>query len=341
MAKEKVEYEAPDSLADLQALLRKQGYSSGYDLNVQFIPTGISSLDHSIGGGIPRQRLTLLQGEEHSGKTLILLAAIASVQRAGGTACFIDGEHALSPDFARLLGVDFESLVVERPRTLDQAYNLIRAYARSGFFDIVGFDSVTALTTEAELDTPAEESGKRASVPQMHSKELPKLTATTHEKTAVVFINQMRENPNPPTWYKGGKLLYATGGKALRHYNSLTVEVKKGLQHKTGDIVVGQQIKTYTPKNKVGTPYQRAEFDLMFDKGLDLVTDLIDTAERLGVIEKQSSWFYIDIVDLSDGEVLDRRKYAGRANLEQALRDDSDLVEHVQRRVAVLTQEEG
>lgn len=303
------------------------------DFEVEFLPTGISDFDHSTGGGIPRSRVSIFQGEEHSGKTLLLLALIASVQKAGGRCAFIDAEQALTPDFARLLGVDFENLVIDRPKTLDAAYDLTRTYAKSGLFDVVGFDSATALPTQGDLEAMAADSAKRAAVAQMHSKELPKLLATMHKRTAVVFINQMRFNPNPPSWWKGGPILYATGGKALRHASSLSVLVKAGKFYKVGDERIGLQIKTYTEKNKVSTPFKHSEFDLMFDKGIDMMSNLINTALRLEVIKQTSSWFYVDIIELDSGTVLEEFKFNGRLALEEALRTNDGLRLNVQNQV--------
>lgn len=332
----------PNEDAALQSLLSEMEAdglrSSEGDFEVEFLPTGISDFDHSTGGGIPRSRVSIFQGEEHSGKTLLLLALIANVQKAGGRCAFIDAEQALTPDFARLLGVDFDKLIVDRPKTLDAAYDLTRKYARSGLFDVVGFDSVSALPTSGDLDAAAADSAKRASVALMHSKELPKLLATLHKRTAVVFINQVRYNPNPPSWWKGGPILYATGGKALRHVSSLTVAVKAGKFYKVGDVRTGLQIKTHTEKNKVSTPYKSSEFDLMFDKGIDMLSNLINTGLRLQIIKQTSSWFYVDIVDLHTGEALQEFKFNGRLALEEALRHNDDLNKSVAEQIELASE---
>lgn len=327
----------------LYALLAKAGEIEGddseRDFSVNPAPTGISSFDQSTGiGGIPRGRVSIFQGEEHSGKTLLLLSTIAQAQKAGGRCAFIDAEHALTPKFAKLLGVDWDALepFVRRPRTMDQAYDLIKEFCRSGLFDIVGWDSVTALTTAAAIESAAGSQTSRAAGARMHSEELPKLVAVCHPRTAIVFINQMRENPNPPNWWKGGKMLYAPGGKALKHYSSLTVEIKGGEQYKNGDIRVGHRLKTYCAKNKVGIPFLKAEFDLMYAEGLDLTTDMIDTALGVNVIRQSGSWFYIEMVDTDTGEVLDEKKFAGKKAVEDAIRSDEVLKEYVQARIAEL-----
>lgn len=323
-----------EQLDALLAEMEKDGLRTIDDFDVEFIPSGIASLDASTGGGFPRKRVCILQGEEHSGKTLISLALVASVQKSNGRAAFIDAEHALTPDFARLLGVDFEQMVVDRPRTLGQAYDILRKYSRSGLFDVIVWDSVTALVPESELDAPAADSQQRAAIPQMHSKELPKINAVLHPRTCVVLLNQMRENPNPPAWAAGrGKQLYAPGGKALRHASSLTINVKPGLVHKHGEQRVGQRIRTEAIKNKVFKPYQKAEFDLMYESGLDLITSVIDTAIEMEVIRRRSSFFFFDVIDFETGDVKEEKRFAGRASLEQFLRDNPEAMANVNRQV--------
>lgn len=326
-----------DQLRDL--LSRASTIDGGdQDFTVKPAPTGISSFDKSTGiGGVPRNRISIFQGEEHSGKTLLLLKTIAQAQAAGGRCAFIDAEHALTPQFARLLGVDWEAIepFVRRPKTLDQAYDLLKEFCRSGLFDVVGFDSVTALATNDSIDAAAGSAKSRASVARMHSEELPKIVAVLHERTAVIFINQMRENPNPPTWYKGGKLLYTPGGKALRHYSSMTVEVKSGEIYKEGERRVGHQLKTHIVKNKVGIPYMRSEFDLMYAQGLDLTSNMIDLCLDVGVISQSGSWFYIKMIDPESGEDLgEPRKFAGRAALEAEVTGSQDLREYLESMIA-------
>lgn len=321
-----------EALASL--LARATDIDGGTDVGdkVEAAPTGISSFDSSTGiGGFPRGRISILQGEEHSGKTLLALTTIAAAQRNGERCFFIDAEHALTPGFAKLLGVDWDALrpFVRRPKTLDQAYDLIKEFARSGLFGVGAFDSTTALSTEAAIDSPAGSTQSRAAVARMHSEELPKLTAVQHPNTALLFINQMRENPNPPNWWKGGKMLYTPGGKALKHASSLTVMVKSGETYKNGETRIGHRLKTYLEKNKVGTPFTKSEFDLMYAEGLDLTTDLMDTAIALEVIRQAGSWFYIQVYD-EDGEDLGEKKYAGKAALEEALRSDQFIREFVQ-----------
>lgn len=335
--KEKVNYSSLTEEEALESLLSEARSIDGgdQDFDVKPAPTGIASFDMSTGiGGFPRNRVSIVQGEEHSGKTLLLLTTIARAQKDGGRCAFIDAEHALTPQFATLLGVDWADLepYVRRPKTLDQAYDLLREMARSGLFDVVGFDSATSLTTREAIESAAGDAKSRAAIARMHSEELPKLVAVQSPRTAVIFINQMRIDPNPPVWAKG-KVLYTPGGKALRHYSSMTVEVKPGERYKKGDTMLGHQLKTHIIKNKVGIPYKRAEFDLMYAQGLDLTTDLIDAAVQFSIISLRGSTFYVTITD-DEGEILDERKYAGRAALEDGVRTDEGLREFLERRVA-------
>lgn len=331
-----------EALASL--LSRAAEIDGGHDVGDKVIPapTGISSFDSSTGiGGFPRGRISILQGEEHSGKTLLALTTIATAQRNGERCFFIDAEKALTPGFAKLLGVDWEALrpFVRRPKTMDQAYDLIKEFSRSGLFGVGVYDSTTALSTEEAIDAPAGSKASRAAVARMHSEELPKVTALQHSNTALLFINQMRENPNPPNWWKGGKLLYAPGGKGLKHASSLTVLVKPGETYKNGDTRIGHRLKTFLEKNKVGIPFTRSEFDLMYAEGLDLTTDLIDTAIALEVIRQAGSWFYIQVYD-EEGEDLGEKRYAGRKALEDAIREDEFIRGFVQNAVTKLQGED-
>lgn len=336
MAKTKITTED----VQVQALLdqmRKQGLLplGGTTMDVVSTPSGIASFDNSTGiGGFPRGRMSVLQGEEGSGKTLLLLASIARVQHDGGRAAFVDLEHALTPDFARLLGVDFDALVTARPRTLNQAYDIARSWWSSGFFDVVGFDSAVALATEEEIEASASDSGKRAILAQLHSNELRKMVSTIHARTAFIVVNQLREDPNPPKWWKGGKRLYSPGGKALRYYSSMTVDVRHGSVHTKNHVRVGHQQKTYIVKNKVAPPYRRAEFDLFYVTGLDLLSDAVATGLRIGLIEKHSSWFTFDMLEA--GMMTRTIKENGRESFENALREDPEAYENLRSQVLSL-----
>lgn len=292
--------------------------------HIEAIPTGIPSFDHSTGvGGFPRRRICVVQGEEASGKTLLLLTLIANVQNEGGRAAFVDLEHALTPGFAELLGVDYDDLTISRPRTLNEAYDVSKRFATSGLFDVVGFDSAVALPTVAEVQTDARESDSRAGKAQLHSQELPKVVSVLNDKTVFVIINQQREDPNPPAWWSAGKKLYSPGGRALRHNASLIVDVRKRKTYKNGKTKIGHKTETYIRKNKVAQPFQRAEFDLMYASGIDLISDLISTALRHEVIRQSSSHFYLDIID-DEGVVLQEYHWNGRKNMENFIKSDTD-----------------
>lgn len=312
----------------LLAEMREQGLNAqvgGFDVDT--IPTGISSFDVSTGvGGLPLKRVTVLRGKEASGKTLILLSAIASLQKAGGRAAFVDAEHALTPGFARMLGVDYDSLVISRPTTLNEAYDVFRTLCSSGLFGIVGFDSATALATEEDLMTSARDSGKRASEAQVHSAELKKMIALCHPKTAMVMIGQLRTNPNPPPGWRGPAPEYMPGGRALQFYASLLVEVKTTEVFRNGSKQrIGHKMRTTIVKNKVAQPYRVAEFDLNYETGLDTILDLINTAILTGIIKKKSSHFYFDVVD-EDGEIQTTEKANGRAAIEKLIKGNSEYV---------------
>lgn len=303
------------------------------NFDVTAIPTGISSFDSSTGiGGIPRRRVSIFQGKEHSGKTLLALVTIASVQRAGGKAAFIDAEHALTRGFAELLGVDWDELLVIRPKTLNDAYDVARELCKSGLFDVVVFDSAVALPTKDEIDAGASDSTKRAAIAQLHSVELRKFAATLDDRTAFIMINQVRTNPNPPAWMTAVDE-YTPGGRALKHYSSLTVDVKQRKAYTKGDERIGQRIGTHIIKNKCAAPFKKAEFDLIYASGLDLTSDLIDTALEKGVVRQSSSWFYVDIIDEESGELIEEMRFAGRMALEEAMKSNIDLISHIQARV--------
>lgn len=345
MAKKKSDdkgYKPPKNLDEL--LVRAAEIDGGDEIQdfVDAAPTGISTFDTATGvGGLPLGRLSVFEGIEHGGKTLLLLTAIARAQRDGHTCAFIDGEHALTPQFARLLGVDWEKLKpwVRRPKTLDATYDLVKEFARSGMFRIVGYDSATALTTQEALETNAGDTGARAAIARMHSEELPKLTALQSQNTAVVFINQMRTNPNPPIWHKGGELLYSPGGKALKHYASLRFEIKAiGQPYKKGDQRIGHRLRAINKKNKVGIPYLEGEFDLMYAEGLDLTSDMIDNAIDMDVIHQAGSWFTFVVTD-EDGIELEEKKFSGRVALEEAIKGDEWLRQFIEGRIKQANEE--
>ena len=323
MSKNKSEEEL---LQSMLAEMREQGLpvqQGGF--NVETIPTGIASFDMSTGvGGIPRKRISLFVGKEASGKTLLFLKMAAGIQDRGGRVAFVDAEHALTPGFARLLGVDYDALTVSRPRTLNESYDVFKKFIRSGLFDAVAFDSVVALVPEDELELSASDKVKRAGQAQIHSQELKKVAALCHERTAMVLVNQVRINPNPPSYWTGPPLEYNPGGEALAFYASMRVrfKVRKIFKTSSGQRI-GHRIHTEITKNKVAPPYTKAEFDIKYTEGLDTITDLLETALSLGVIYKKGSWFYFDILD--GVEVIEEKKWQGRDKLDVEVRTDPTL----------------
>ena len=285
------------------------------------ISTGALSLDLALGGnGMPRGRICELFGPEGSGKTTLALHVVASAQKTGGVAAFIDAEHAMDPTWARKLGVDLEALLVSQPDTGEQALEICEMLIRSNSLDIIVIDSVAALIPRAEIEGEMGDShmGLQA---RLMSQAMRKLVgAIAKSKTTVIFINQIRMKigvmfGNPET---------TPGGNALKFYSSVRVDIRRVTTIKDGDMPVGNRVRARVVKNKIAPPFKKAEFDIMFDSGISAEGDLLDLAVEGEIVAKQGAWF-------SYGDV---RLGQGRENSKQFLADNVDLMEKI--RTAVL-----
>ena len=280
---------------------------------ISVIPTGAISFDAALGvGGFPRGRVIEIFGPESSGKTTIALQVIAEAQKTGGMAAFVDAEHALDPQYAKKLGVDVDNLLVSQPDYGEQALEIAEALVRSGALDVLVVDSVAALVPKAELDGEMGDShmGLQA---RLMSQALRKLTGiVSKSRTCLIFINQIREKigvmfGNPET---------TTGGRALKFYSSVRIDIRRIAAIKEGDLVVGSRTRVKVVKNKVAAPFREAEFDIMYGEGISREGDLLDLAVNNNIVEKSGSWFSYK------GERIGQ----GRENARQFMKDNKDTM---------------
>lgn len=289
-------------------------------MDLEHISTGSLMLDLALGiGGLPKGRIIEVYGAESSGKTTLCLHAVAEAQKAGGMAAFIDVEHALDPVYARALGVDVDNLLVSQPDTGEQALEIIETLVRSGAIDIVVLDSVAAMATKAEIDGEMGDAhvGVQA---RLMSQAMRKLTAIIGKTNCVaIFINQIREKigvlyGNPET---------TPGGRALKFYASVRIDVRKGEPLKNGTEIIGSRVKCKVVKNKVAPPFKTAEFDMIFGEGISKIGEIIDCAVEFNIIKKSGSWFSYD--DMKIGQ--------GKDKVKDFLKENPQICEEIEKKV--------
>ena len=289
-------------------------------MEVDAISTGALSLDIALGiGGLPRGRIIEKYGPESSGKTTLALSVVAEAQKAGGEAAFIDAEHALDPIHAKKLGVDIDNLIVSQPDTGEQALEITESLVRSGALDVIVVDSVAALVPKAEIDGDMGDShmGLQA---RLMSQALRKLAgAINKSKTVIIFINQLREKigvmfGNPET---------TTGGRALKFYASVRLDIRRIESIKQDGVVTGHRVRVKVVKNKVAPPFREAEFDLVYSEGISKIGNIFDMAVNLDIIEKSGSWFSYN------GERIGQ----GRENIKKYLKENPKVLAEVEKKV--------
>ena len=288
--------------------------------DVDVVPTGCLSLDIALGvGGVPRGRIIEIFGPEASGKTTLAQHIVAEVQKAGGIAAFVDAEHALDPDYAGKIGVNVKEMLISQPDTGEQALEIVETLVRSNAVDVIVVDSVAALVPQKEIegDMGDQHMGLQA---RLMSQALRKLTGITSKtKTVVIFINQTRMKigvffGNPET---------TTGGTALKFYCSVRIEVRRSAQIKQGDKIIGNRVKVKVVKNKVAAPFRTCEFDIMYNEGISLSGDLLDTGVEYGVVKKSGSSYTFGDIKLG----------VGRENAKRFLRADKKMMKEIRKKV--------
>ena len=289
-------------------------------MNIEAIPTGALGLDIALGiGGVPRGRIVEIYGPESSGKTTLALHVIAEAQKMNGEAAFIDAEHALDPVYAKHLGVDIDNLIVSQPDTGEQALEITEALIRSGALDVIVVDSVAALVPKAEIDGDMGDShiGLQA---RLMSQALRKLAgAINKSKTVLIFINQLREKVGIMFWNPET----TTGGRALKYYASVRLDIRKIENIKQDGEVVGNRARVKVVKNKVAPPFREAEFDIVYGKGISKEGNILDIGVNLDIVEKSGSWFSYN------GERIGQ----GRENVKNYLRENPEMMKEIEEKI--------
>ncbi len=295
-----------------------------HKVNVETIPTGSLSLDIALGGGIPKGRIIEIYGPEASGKTTVCLHAVAEAQKSGGTAAYIDAEHALDPAYAKRLGVDTDKLLISQPDSGEQALEILETLVRSNAVDIVVVDSVAALVPQAEIegDMGDAQMGLQA---RLMSQAMRKLTGViSRTKCTVIFVNQLRMKigvmfGNPET---------TTGGQALKFYSSVRMDIRRISQIKTAEEVIGNHVRVKVVKNKVAPPFREAEFDIMYNQGISIEGDVLDLAANNDVVVKSGAWYEYN------GEKIAQ----GREAAKQYLRDNPKILDEISKKTRTAVQ---
>ena len=290
-------------------------------MNIGIIPTGSLNLDNALGiGGVPRGRIVEIYGAESSGKTTLTLHIIAEAQKAGGVAAFIDAEHALDPTYAKALGVDVDELLISQPDNGEQALEIADMLVRSGAVDVIVIDSVAALVPKAEIEGEMQDHqmGLQA---RLMSKALRKLTGNLNKSnTTMIFINQIREKIGG---FGFGPQTTTTGGRALKFYSSVRMEVKRVGSVKQGEDIIGNETVVKITKNKVAPPFKEVAFEIMYGKGISRIGEILDLAIKSDIVAKSGAWF-------SYG---DTRLGQGRENVKAKLDEDKDLLAEIESKV--------
>jgi recombination protein RecA len=298
------------------------------NMDVPSISTGSFSLDIALGvGGIPRGRIVEVYGPEASGKTTLTLSVLAQAQKAGGVAAFIDAEHAFDPTYAKKIGVNLDDLLISQPDTGEQALEITETLVRSNAVDVVAIDSVAALTPRAEIEGEMGDSqmGLQA---RLMSQAMRKLTSCiSKSKTSVIFINQIREKigvmfGNPET---------TSGGRALKFYSSIRIDLRRIGSIKKGDEYIGNRVRAKIVKNKVAPPFRQAQFDIMYDEGISKTSDILDEAEKNDIIEKKGAWYIYG----------DEKLGQGKENSKKFLKENPKVMEELETKIKEKLKSEG